>query len=180
MLPAFAAGKMLQQSYYSVSLMKFCTEVSVQRLDASNWKPGWQCRMLSGSLCHRREWKKLKKNKNSRASCIILIQHRTLLVAVSPAGRSEPFCLTLLLFDGLHKSNFTPPNREQKVWNSSLKPRDWWRHLPQSPVVGSSHLEEASVSLDNRLTESFYTRSFPSLLRVFLPPNLTCQHKCIL
>lgn len=56
-----------------------------------------------------------KTNKNSRASCIIFILRHTLLVAVSPVGRSEPFCLTLLLFDGLHKSNFTPPNREQKV-----------------------------------------------------------------
>lgn len=142
--------------------------------------PGGNAGCSVGACVIGRSGKNLKKNKNSRASCIILIQHRTLLVAVSPAGRSEPFCLTLLLFDGLHKSNFTPPNREQKVWNSSLKPRDWWRHLSQSPVVGSSHLEEASVSLDNQLTESFYTRSFPSLLRVFLPPNLTCRHKCIL
>lgn len=118
-------GKMLQQGFYFDLLMKFSAEVSLQSLDVSKWKAGrpavpyahWEPVTSAGA----ENTAKSRANKNSRASCIILILRHTFffLVAVSPAGSSEPFCLTLLLFDGLHKSNFTPPNREQKVWNLS-------------------------------------------------------------
>lgn len=100
---------LLQQGYYSDMLVKS----ECLQSNARSAMPDAQWELVTSAGAENT--KKTEQRKTAGASCIILIPRHTLLVAVSPAGSSEPFCLTLLLFDGLHKSNFTPCNREQKV-----------------------------------------------------------------